>query len=376
MQRKEPITLFDFMSLNRDIQIMILNYLPLADFINLEKVSIHFKNLCYSPTFWQPKIARDFPELIPDLVNGIKKASKSVYIAEEIKEYEKLSEKQKHIFELVRDNNLAELIKLQLVFTDIGNVFTTSRLGPVTYAARLKHFNILNYFYELIKDYYNNHTEDINQNILLTWAVRCYQPIDVVEELMIQYPNWKAYKNRVQSSVADHACQVNNVEALNFILGKGYPLNEKQGANQISLLYSVCQDGYFDCVKVLVDRGIDINVVSIDDNSTSLLAAVEYGHLDCARYLLDHGADASICRRKGETPGIYGSPLFLAAYFGHKDLVKLLLNYQPDFDAHGGKNDKSIRYTPEGIAFKKGFHEIEKILVDARNERRLATKSI
>lgn len=367
MQRQEEvITPFDFMRLDRNLQIMILNYLPLSDFENLENVCTHFEKLCHSPAFWQPKIARDFPSVICDLVNHHKTASKKVYDLEKAIEFKSSSERYKRIFELIRDNNLSGLIAMQLTFHDISCFHTKSDVNPVTYAARLSRFNILNNFYSIAELHYRDIVKDRNDNILLTWAIRCYQPTKVLQALMFQYPDWRFHRNKINISLAEHASQVNNVSALKFALDQGFPINSREGSCNVSLLYTPCQEGFLDCVELLVDRGIDINVASSDDNSTPLLAAVEYGHIDCVKYLLDHGANATICRTKGTERGYYGSPLFTAANFGYKDLVELLLNYQPDFDARGGDNQDCICYTPEGIAFKKGYVEIEKLLVEAR----------
>ena len=67
--------------------------------------------------------------------------------------------------------------------------------------------------------------------------------------------------------------------------------------------------------------------------------------------LLKSGADINIITKNGN------SALIIASYKGHKEIVKILLNYKADINQKDSRGENAL-----AIARKRGYKEIEDIL--------------
>ncbi len=94
----------------------------------------------------------------------------------------------------------------------------------------------------------------------------------------------------------------------------------------VRCLQDACVSGDLSSVRSLLSSLPDavaiattINFIGSGGSNTLLFKASEYGHREVVSFLLDNGADGRI------HPVTKYSPLYIAAYNGHKDVVELLL---------------------------------------------------
>ena len=89
-----------------------------------------------------------------------------------------------------------------------------------------------------------------------------------------------------------------------------------------SPLIVACEENKRDTVELLLARGANIEFRSgfLQTGYTPLHISTYFGHFDLVRLLLDHGADAKCMDRRGYTP------LQLACRHGHVDVVELMFD--------------------------------------------------
>ena len=87
-------------------------------------------------------------------------------------------------------------------------------------------------------------------------------------------------------------------------------------------LYYASSLGMFETVKYLLGCGLDINITG-GNLATPLQGAAYFGHTDMVRLLLDHGADADLFNFTSD----YSNALQAAAARGHECVVNMLLDH-------------------------------------------------
>ena len=105
----------------------------------------------------------------------------------------------------------------------------------------------------------------------------------------------------------------------------------------IGPLYYASMLGIFETIKYLLGCGMDINT-SGGSFGSPLQAAAYSGHTDSVRLLLDHGADVDLLNLKSG----YGNALQAAAARGHQDVVNMLLDHGANANLSGGYMDNCI----------------------------------
>ncbi|KAF7341232.1 p-loop containing nucleoside triphosphate hydrolase [Mycena venus] len=96
----------------------------------------------------------------------------------------------------------------------------------------------------------------------------------------------------------------------------------------LSPLNYCCTKGYIKCVCCLVGNGVDLNRESRESSPLSL--ASYHGHKDIIQFLLKNGANINlVC-------GAFGSALAAASYMGNTEIVCLLLKSGADVNLAGG----------------------------------------
>lgn len=366
-----------FTYLPKDIQILILSELSLKDFKNIARVSKGMHQLVHSAAFWYPKIYRDFPSQKCSIENCINKPTKQFYLEALKEDHPKLYNYQKKIYYQISDNDLVGLKKSgNCAFSVISNIFRNfgdKGYTPVHFAALLRRYAILDYFFsEVIKPHFATIKYDSFGDHLLTWAIRCLQPVSVLEQIRKDYDISMYHLTRYKGSVMLEAVLYGHTAALNYYFDMGYPVNQKQERTETPFLYFAAQEGLLDVVKLLIKHGANVNDISKDDQATPIIAAVEFGHYDCFKYLLDHGADINAPRvpvQNGEKAA-FGTPLTIAAWFGYKNIVEALLHRSSlDIDALGGVETETDYLRADDLAEKNGFDDIAKMIRMARYER-------
>ena len=103
-------------------------------------------------------------------------------------------------------------------------------------------------------------------------------------------------------------------------------------------LYYASLLGMFETIKYLLGCGVDINIIG-GPLATPLQAAAYAGHTDSVRLLLDHGADIDLMDL---TYGFGNIALQAAAAHGHEDIVNMLLDHGANANLSGGLWDNCV----------------------------------
>lgn len=108
-------------------------------------------------------------------------------------------------------------------------------------------------------------------------------------------------------------------------------------------LYWAIKGNQIECVRILLDRKADVDVCGTNCNPLRALATLgKAGHVDIAQLLVDSRAQLDLPDSDDRTA------LWLAAFGGHADVLKLLLDANSDHTIKGRAHGQE--YTPLEIA--------------------------
>jgi ankyrin repeat protein len=108
-------------------------------------------------------------------------------------------------------------------------------------------------------------------------------------------------------------------------------------------------------VKSLIAQGANVNELDANQDAPLVMAAYQ-GHTDIVRLLLEAGADVAAV-----DPGMKATALHAAAYAGRTAAARLLVEYHIDIDRQGPFNG----YTALHDAIWQGHVETAEVLIDA-----------
>jgi ankyrin repeat protein len=112
------------------------------------------------------------------------------------------------------------------------------------------------------------------------------------------------------------------------------------------------KNGQYEMARMLLSKGADVNAQG-GDYSNTLQAASAGGHEQVVKMLLDKGANVN-----GQGEG-YSNALQVASSEGHEQVVKMLLNKGADVNAQGGYYGNALQAASEG-----GHEQVVKMLLD------------
>ncbi|GAI46299.1 unnamed protein product, partial [marine sediment metagenome] len=192
-----------------------------------------------------------------------------------------------------------------------------------------------------------------------------------------------------------HAAWRGNKDVVELLIAKGADVNTKGSAGYTSLLYAA-QSGHSEIAKLLIAKGADIEAKA-DMGVAPLMVAVLYNHNDIAEMLIAKGAEKTIyvASAQGDAESVKAflkkdpnlisalaantglSALHWAAYQGHLDVIKLLIENGADVNVRCTNEDKTINgITPLFWAISRGHENAAELLinkgadVNARNKLR------
>lgn len=159
-------------------------------------------------------------------------------------------------------------------------------------------------------------------------------------------------KDNLGETVLMKACRQNNLELAKTLVGKGAEVNAKNSHHD-SVLMLACRGGNAPLVEFLLDQRADLSVKSDLESETPLMIAAWFGHLDVVHVLLAKGADVNSRNQRGMTP------LFCAALQGQAAIVRALFDRKADINAkdrHGA--------TPLMAAARAGHAAAVRVLLE------------
>ena len=108
-------------------------------------------------------------------------------------------------------------------------------------------------------------------------------------------------------------------------------------------------------VKQLIQQGVNVSELDASQDSPLIMAAYQ-GHTEIVRLLLEAGADVAAV-----DPGMKATALHAAAYAGNTDAAKLLIQYHVDVNKQGPYNG----YTALHDAIWQGNEETARVIIES-----------
>jgi len=155
------------------------------------------------------------------------------------------------------------------------------------------------------------------------------------------------------------AAREGDLEKVKAFIEKGSDINARDKSGETPLFFAVLADNN-DVTKFLLAKGADVNAKR-DDGATPLHYALSLGNKDVAEdaaaLLIAKGADVNAETNEGRY-----TPLFDAAYYGHRESAELLIAKGANVDA------KSTRHSISGItplcaACSRGYEDVAEVLI-------------
>jgi len=149
------------------------------------------------------------------------------------------------------------------------------------------------------------------------------------------------------------------VNSVKMLLEQGYHADAKvqTSAGDFSALCAACIGGYALIVKILLDKGavVDLSEGSEDRSPLyhALYHASYFGHEEVVRLLLGSGANASA------QGGEFFTALQAASFIGQGKIVQLLLDNDADSNAQGGYYGNALQ-----AASYRGYKEVVQLLIE------------
>src|SRR5574341_1566349 len=105
-----------------------------------------------------------------------------------------------------------------------------------------------------------------------------------------------------------------------------------KGKNSMTALMRAVQNNDVDEVKKLIAQGTNVNELDANQDAPLVMAAYE-GHTEIVKLLLEAGADVTAV-----DPSMKATALHAAAYAGRTEAAKLLVQHQIDINKQGPRN--------------------------------------
>jgi ankyrin repeat protein len=131
----------------------------------------------------------------------------------------------------------------------------------------------------------------------------------------------------------------------------------------VSALMTAVRRNDVDAARALIAAGTDVDQLDASGDAPLVMAAY-LGHTDIVRLLLDAGADVTAV-----DPGMKATALHAAAYAGRTDAARLLIEHGIDIDRQGPKNG----YTALHDAIWQGHVDTARVIIEAGADLSLET---
>jgi ankyrin repeat protein len=123
----------------------------------------------------------------------------------------------------------------------------------------------------------------------------------------------------------------------------------------MTVLMDAVKANAIETVRKLIQEGADVNGLDVNGDAPLVIAAYE-GHTEIVKMLLEAGADV-----RAVDPGMKATALHAAAYAGRTEAARLLIEYHIDIDKQGPYNG----YTALHDAIWQNNIGVAKLIVEA-----------
>ncbi|XP_063907485.1 uncharacterized protein LOC135125753 [Zophobas morio] len=228
---------------------------------------------------------------------------------------------------------------------DINSLSNFKDLGSLLYyGIKLDYVHIL----DLVADIPLIKTE--KRSLTLIHLCAEFDSIHCLQKLL-EIEKYKQIINNVDIfdvSAASIACKKGRLEILEALIEAGAELR----SNVFQLIQLACKGGHHEIVHLL----LHYDNISINEDRKSITAALQTaclsGYDKIVQILVDFGADVNVNTR-------YGTPLYVACTYGHKEVVEILLRTKRVQLNKGNK----YGCTPLHIACQRNYVDVVKLLL-------------
>src|SRR3990167_377958 len=359
----------------------LLSFLSPEDIQSATTLNKQFYELAHDNLLWHKKFELHFPHVFSQLDNTTNRSWHNEFHTTYKTEYAHLSEKERKLFSLVKENDVDSLKKI-LTFSDLKGMTITNH-ALIYWASKKGYQAILDLFYQVAA--MNYHIKDVDDNSsilflitqlllhqataidLLIWATACNQSAKTINPLLsVDFRRDASINGTTLLHIAAYYGHIDVVNILlSFKVNAFLPYNVHDvlsDTGETPLCIAV-QEDYVEIVNVLLANGAKINAgycYSDGATATPLYIAAQEGHVEVVNAVLANGAkiNAGYCSSDGATE----TPLFIAAREGHVEVVNALLAKGAKINA-GYHLEDGIIATPLFIAAQEGHVETVKALL-------------
>ncbi|XP_044762829.1 uncharacterized protein LOC123319871 [Coccinella septempunctata] len=146
--------------------------------------------------------------------------------------------------------------------------------------------------------------------------------------------------------------ETNHERMVEFLLSHGADVNVSDNKNRLPIELAVAE-GRITSVKLFLEKNKSFLNRRGNQNFSLLHIATDYGHKEIVRFLLDQGADMHLTNDKGS------KAIHIAAREGFTDIIDVFLEKGMDLDVRGAANQSMLHY-----AASTGRLEVVKYLLE------------
>jgi ankyrin repeat protein len=176
--------------------------------------------------------------------------------------------------------------------------------------------------------------------------------------LLLSYhadPNLRGGPRGHETTPLQRAADVGNVRVSSMLIAAGADVNAKGPGGRTALFFAGRR---LDLMQLLIEKGAEVNVRDAEGDSP-LDEAVWVGGLDATAVLLAHGARLDEAQTKSGA-----TPINEAAYRGHANVVRYLLQFHPDLSIPDKRG-----FAPLDNAIRMGKEDCALLLIEGASQK-------
>ncbi|XP_067661560.1 ankyrin repeat domain-containing protein 50-like [Haliotis asinina] len=173
-----------------------------------------------------------------------------------------------------------------------------------------------------------------------------------VIELLINHRADLSAIDKVGNNILHIACESGHVDVVQYLLSlKLLDINSRVWNNWTPVM-SATEEGHKEVIELLINHRADLSIIDKGGNNI-LHIACESGHIDVVQYFLSLN-----CLDINSRGWRKWTPVMLAAYHGHNEVIKLLINHTADLSISGKGGDNILH-----IACQSGHTDVVQYLL-------------